>query len=450
MLALTAYIEDPKFIKPDNSSDTNYIVRYNYTAPQLPGENLPPLFSGSTNTFTINGGDPLTIASPDEAPLQEPLATTQGVLLAQSICSMYGASLADVMDKVGCFEARMTETQARAMSHNPDVLEVVADSYGDAQGIQNISQSQWGLWGLDRIDQRSWLPKPNQSVAPWGQFSYNSTGYNVNAYVLDSGIWTDHSDFGGRAAFAYNARRGFLGHELLPRGDDNGHGTGMASLIGGNTFGIAKASKLFSVKCLESDGRGTMGDSIRDLDWVAAFGVRPGVVNMSLMFPRRRSTPFGTIILTGPLDYAVRCVVNRGIPVSAAAGNTSSDILSACPASVDVAVTVGASTNVDQRWSGSNFGPQMDVFAPGHEVDVASWFLASNGARLSVFRNTSGTSVSCALAAGVIAQYLQTNPSMSPAQVSSRIVAESSKDVIQNSSTALLVGSPNRLLYSGE
>ncbi|MGI9105985.1 MAG: S8 family serine peptidase [Pyrinomonadaceae bacterium] len=80
------------------------------------------------------------------------------------------------------------------------------------------------------MDQRN-LPRD-------GLYCPNRTGRGVNVYVLDTGIWPSHQDFGGRARVAYDA--------FLPLGHPNygldchGHGTKVASTVGGNASGVAR------------------------------------------------------------------------------------------------------------------------------------------------------------------------------------------------------------------
>ena len=78
-----------------------------------------------------------------------------------------------------------------------------------------------------------------------------SAGAGTCAYVIDTGIYTAHSQFGGRATFLYNA----VGDGQNT--DGNGHGTHVAGTIGSTTYGVAKKTKLYAVKVLGADGSGT-------------------------------------------------------------------------------------------------------------------------------------------------------------------------------------------------
>jgi subtilisin family serine protease len=70
-------------------------------------------------------------------------------------------------------------------------------------------------WGLDRVD---------QAAGTNDQYSYERDGSNVDVYILDSGIDTNHDDFGGRASFGTNEWNSAAGDD----GDIHGHGTHVA------------------------------------------------------------------------------------------------------------------------------------------------------------------------------------------------------------------------------
>ena len=86
------------------------------------------------------------------------------------------------------FSARMSESQALALTKDPSVASVAED------GLVHISTTQTPApsWGLDRIDQHN-LPLDNS-------YTYTTAGAGVTAYVIDTGVRTTHTDFGGRAS----------------------------------------------------------------------------------------------------------------------------------------------------------------------------------------------------------------------------------------------------------
>lgn len=115
-------------------------------------------------------------------------------------------------------------------------------------------------------------------------------------------------------------------------------------------------------------------------------------------------------------------LVLRGVPVLAAAGNRGASACDASPASSPFAITIGASDYNDQRLQlpegpGSNYGPCIDIFAPGENILGASANNTTQGVRLS------GTSQAVAIAAGAAAMYMHAMPQATPAQLRQALVS---------------------------
>jgi len=245
----------------------------------------------------------------------------------------------------------------------------------------------------------------------------------VTAYVIDTGIRSSHAEFGGRVGSGYTAVADGQGTN-----DCNGHGTHVAGTVGGNTYGIAKGVSLRPVRVLGCDGSGTNSGVIAGIDWVTANKTGPSVANMSLG---------GGV--SAALDSAVLSSTNAGVTYAVAAGNDNgADACNGSPARVAAALTVGSTTNTDARSSFSNIGSCLDLFAPGSSI-TSSWNTSDTATN-----TISGTSMATPHVAGVIALYLQNNPSASPATVSSAVVNGATTNVVSNPGT----GSPNKLLYS--
>ncbi|MDG4819141.1 S8 family serine peptidase [Micromonospora sp. WMMD956] len=274
-------------------------------------------------------------------------------------------------------------------------------------------------WGLDRIDQRD-LPLD-------ASYSYPTTASTVRAYVIDTGIRTTHTTFGGRATWGTNT----TGDGLDSDCSTNGHGTHVAGTIGGAQYGIAKGVSLVAVKVLNCGGSGTLAGVTAGVDWVTghhAAGV-PAVANMSL----------GASGAQGALEDAVRNSIADGIVYAIASGNSNLDACNYSPARVAEAITVNASTTTDARASFSNWGTCTDIFAPGDGI-----VSASNGSDTAT-ATLSGTSMATPHVAGAAALVLAGNPGLTPAQVASALFDASTPGKITNPGT----GSPNRLLYTG-
>jgi subtilisin family serine protease len=305
------------------------------------------------------------------------------------------------------FAVEMSEVEAEALSLDFRVKFVEEDGVVTADATQTNPP-----WGLDRIDQRN---RPLN-----GTYVYNWTGSGVRAYIIDTGIRTAHTQFGGRASNVFDAFGG--------NGQDcNGHGTHVAGTVGGSTYGVAKSSLLRGVRVLNCSGSGSTSGVIAGVDWVRQNHIAPAVANMSL----------GGGASTA-LDNAVNNLHNAGVTIAVAAGNSNANACNSSPARAVNAITVGATTSTDARSSFSNFGTCLDLFAPGSSI-LSAWF-TSNTATATL----SGTSMASPHVAGVAALYKQANPSASSTTIRNAIVNNATTGVVTNAGT----GSPNRLLYS--
>ncbi|HEY0639236.1 MAG TPA: S8 family serine peptidase [Pseudonocardiaceae bacterium] len=308
------------------------------------------------------------------------------------------------------FAGTMSESAAAKLAADPAVDYVSVNRKVTLAATQNPTPS----WGLDRIDQRA-LPLDNS-------YTYPNTGSGVTAYIIDTGIRTTHTDFGGRATWGTNTTGD--GNNT----DCNGHGTHVASTTGGTAYGVAKGVSLIAVKVLNCQGSGSFAGVAAGIDWVTSHHASgPAVANMSLGGSGSDATT----------ENAVRRSITDGVTYAIASGNSNADACNFTPARVAEAITVNASTNTDARASFSNFGTCTDIFAPGQNI-TAAWITND-----SATNTISGTSMATPHVAGGAAIILARTPSATPAQVWSTMSAESTPGVITSPGT----GSPNRLLY---
>ncbi|HEX8694258.1 MAG TPA: S8 family peptidase [Longimicrobium sp.] len=305
------------------------------------------------------------------------------------------------------FAATLNAGQLNALQHLPEVAYVEED-----QLYEYATTQSGATWGIDRIDQRS---RPLS-----GTYTYNSTGAGVRAYIIDSGINPSHTQFAtSRAAVSYDATGG--------NGIDcNGHGTHVAGTIGGTTYGVAKGVLLRAVRVGQCGSSLLVSDIVEGIDWVRANHVKPAVANMSL------GGGFSSSINT-----ATSNLINAGVFVAVAAGNSNVDACSGSPSGVTAAVVVAASTSSDAKASYSNWGTCVDLYAPGSSI-TSAWY-SSNTATATI----SGTSMASPHVTGVAALYKATFGDASQSTIQSWLINNATTGVI----TGNVSGTPNRLLY---
>lgn len=319
--------------------------------------------------------------------------------------------LASYTNALTGFVADLTAKDIAALQANPNVVAIEPDSVVAV----NVDQTN-ATWGLDRIDQRA---LPTNST-----YSYTATGKGVTAYIVDTGIYAEHSEYAGRVQSGFTAVSDGNGTN-----DCHGHGTHVSGTVAGKTYGVAKEATLVPVRVLGCAGSGSMSGVIAGIDWAIAnhaTGV-PAVANMSLG---------GGFYST--LNTAIDRATADGITMVVAAGNSNADACLSSPSSAASAITVAASTSTDARASFSNWGTCVDVYAPGQSITSSMTGGTTNTATWS------GTSMASPHVAGIAALYLQNNTSATPATVTAALLAAATQGVVTDAGT----GTPNRLAYS--
>ncbi|KAK8049627.1 hypothetical protein PG994_011357 [Apiospora phragmitis] len=272
-------------------------------------------------------------------------------------------------------------------------------------------------WGLVRISHR--MP---------GMIGYIKTSApKTRSYFLDTGIQLKHQEFGGRAVWGKNFIDG------APDDDDNGHGTHTAATAAGNTVGVDNTTIPVAVKCLDKNSAGTWSGVMAAIDWACgnatALGViKRSVINMSIGGPTYQ-----------PLDDMVQRAYAQGITVVVAASNYGADACGYSPARGANATTVAAIDKSDGRTSWSNWGPCVDMFAPGDGI-MSAWPDVTGRA----YATLSGTSMASPHVAG-LATYLISHENLYGADmVRRRLIELATPDMVHDPN-----GSPNRIAFNG-
>ncbi|MGQ0648127.1 MAG: S8 family serine peptidase [Gemmatimonadaceae bacterium] len=357
-----------------------------------------------TSAGTLDaGGEYIVVLKDDVSDVQTAAAT---------LVTARGGRLLDTWEHaLKGFLADLPAGLAADLARRADVAIVERNGEVTANAVQFFPPS----WGLDRIDQR-FLPLNNAYV-------YNKTGAGVHAYIIDTGIRPSHADLAPRVIGGFTTIVDGIGTN-----DCNGHGTHIAGTVGGTRHGVAKKVWLHPVRVLNCNGSGTWAGVIAGINWVAANKINPAVASLTL------GGPFSAAI-----NAAVNNLVTQNVATAVSAGSSNSNACGFSPASAANALTVSATTTADARAPFANFGPCLDLFAPG--INIRSSWHTSNVATMVL----SGTSMAASHVTGTAALVRQAFPLLNAFGVHNAIRANATAGIV----TGAGPGSPNRLLYTG-
>ena len=300
--------------------------------------------------------------------------------------------------------------------------------YGDVTSQIGAQSTLSYLSAYSSTDGGSCFPNCQQS----NTYRYAATGRGVTVYVVDQAI-ANNTDFQrSDGTYAISSDRWYSSAALANVGQQcaSWHGTHVAGIVGGNTYGVAKGVTVVSVAVqpgCNQDGR--TSDLIAGLDWVLTRHLKqtgPSIVSMSLIVD---SSGAGQI-----LAQQVSELISAGVTVVVAAGNFANDACDYEPANLPDVITVAAAQLDTVRdvpyasaWALSDTGPCVTIWAPGAYVQ------SDSSTSLTGVAIYSGTSQATPAVSGLAAHFLERFPTATPAAVMAHIL---------NTSFDALTGAP--------
>jgi subtilisin family serine protease len=310
------------------------------------------------------------------------------------------------------YSARMSATAASRIARDPRVLFVQPDGVATAN-------AQTTPTGINRAD---------AELSPTAKINGLDERVNVDVAVIDSGVDLDHPDLNVYTAGAKNCSTGSSAD------DGNGHGTHVAGTIGAldnsvGVVGVAPGARIWPVRVLNNAGSGSFSAIICGIDYVTAHASEIEVANMSLGGSGSDSACGSN---TDAMHEAICRSVAAGVTYVVAAGNETDNAANHVPAAYDEVITVSAladfngvpgggaaatcRSDVDDTIADfSNFGPDVDLMAPGVCI-YSTWKGAG-------YNTISGTSMASPHVAGGAALYKATHPTATPSAVKSALQA---------------------------
>ncbi|NUQ37112.1 MAG: S8 family serine peptidase [Caldilineales bacterium] len=270
------------------------------------------------------------------------------------------------------------------------------------RGLPEVEWAEMNYFvGADLIPNDPLYSDPTKVYAPQiidaaTAWDYHTGSTDVIVAVLDTGISFSHPEFSGRLLPGWD----FISNDADPS-DDNGHGTHVAGIIaaglnnGQGISGMANV-RILPVKVLDVNNNGWWSHVASGITYAVDQGAQ--VINLSL------SGSTDSTLMRSAAAYAEA----HGVLVVAAAGNASTDT-PYYPAVYTNTLTASATTTTDDRWTLSNFGPAIDVAAPGATVYSTLWTATDpNG-----YNFKSGTSMAAPHVSGLAALLLSARPDLS-------------------------------------
>lgn len=338
---------------------------------------------------------------------------------AQTAITSAGASITTTFSLSLTYLISATAEQLAAISGVKYSEDADADS---GLGLQNYSTHHFRY-----LDNR-WYNSANVDGTWTETYSFDSwepkfSGNGKTVYLVDSGINASHIEFANATITNLHSAYGST------YTDSTGHGTSMAGLICGENIGLARDVTLKNVKLFDqASGNISVGNVISALDAVLSDHNSSNVADVKVL-----CAPW-TTAQNNLIDSKISELNNSNIVVVAAAGNNNDNVANYSPAGVADIITVGShdtdfviSEFTNTAWDGGsdttsfpNYGAAVDIFTIGQNVTTCSHLSSV------IYGSATGTSMSTALVAGGVAQFIEKHPSKNSNEIKDILISEGS------------------------
>lgn len=262
------------------------------------------------------------------------------------------------------------------------------------------------LGASDDSEQSAYTPNDPLFIYQWDRVLTGVDGAwlasrgvpDVVVAILDSGVDTSHVDLKENLIRGYDFLDG-----TYDVNDRNGHGTRVAGTIAAKIdnnegiAGVAGNASIMPLKIVSDIGYAKRSDLVNAILYSVDNGAR--VISISLGFEGPEQAE----------KKAIEYAVNKGVIIVASAGNEGIPDTNHYPSSYPGVVSVGATTEEDERASFSDYGDGVDVYAPGKGV----WQTLMGGG----YGTGSGTSYAAPQVAGLAALLVSYHPDFTQSQV---------------------------------
>lgn len=267
-----------------------------------------------------------------------------------------------VLSENNIMVAELTEGQVAALERNDQVLveeDIIVTASAEEDTIEVLTDESQGE-DSGEAAQQDWEWNL-RAINADGTVSEESSGEaQVKVAVLDSGVdFVEGIELAGWENFVEDEEEISLIFQDL-----TGHGTGIASIIGGNKEGdiqgVNPNAQMYSVKVLDEENCAPLSRIIQGIYWCIENEM--DIINMS----------FGTTSYSRAFEQAVEDAYGAGILMVASAGNDMGSV--EYPAAFDEVMAVAATAPDGQISEFSNTGEELDIAAPGEKIRVAGFF----------------------------------------------------------------------------